>query len=121
MAAPSSRSQLSPQLSLEACPAQHVLCLPFPLLPSLLPLFCSLLKAREAELHSLAQALLANETLTLAEIRALLDPSSPALPSGGSGAQRQAEGDAAAVDGGSEVPAPVPAAAAAAPAVPPAA
>ncbi|KAI7841845.1 hypothetical protein COHA_004374 [Chlorella ohadii] len=81
----------------------------------------SLLKTREAELHSLAQALLQNETLTLAEIRALLNgPSSPEVPGGGSGAQRHPEGEAAGLVAGSEVvaPVPAPAAAAAAAAVP---
>ena len=34
---------------------------------------CSLLRAREGELHALAQALLAQETLTQAEIRSLLE------------------------------------------------
>lgn len=95
--------------------------LPPPSLPA-----CSLLKAREAELHSLAQALLQNETLTLAEIQALLHgPSSPEVPGGGSGSQRQAAGDAPGLESGSsDVVSPVPApaaAAAAAAAVPPAA
>ncbi len=98
---------------------------PCPASPSTAPsptlVSCSLLKTREAELHSLAQALLQNETLTLAEIRALLNgPSSPEVPGGGSGAQRHPEGEAAGLVVGSEVvaPVPAPAAAAAAAAVP---
>lgn len=78
----------------------------------------SLLREKERELHALAQALLADETLTQAEIRSLLEAlHSPALP-GSTGARARLEPDSGvAVEGEAS---PAPAAAASFP-VPPAA
>lgn len=67
---------------------------------------CSLLKEKEGELHTLAQALLSSETLTQAEIKDLLaGRNSPEAGGGGSAAQ---------LEGIMAVPTPSPAAAVAA-------
>jgi hypothetical protein len=83
-------------------------------LPHLAPC-CSLLKEKEQELHVLAAALLQNETLTLAEIQALVaSVSSPELPGGSLGQLDEAAGGSVGGSGAVAVPAPAPAAAAAA-------
>ena len=74
----------------------------------------SLLRRKEAELHTLAQALLKNETLTQAEIRSLLAGDAELPGSGGGGSDLLPVPEA-------PVPEAVPAPAAASMPVPPAA